>query len=178
MKQKYAFTISVLFVIILASGCAKKVEVPQQMPSDFEIYYSFGVLEANVLNTGNNTYTKDICPPPPEKHQRKEYSLSLTEPEKNAIYNSITENDVFNIKDDFTKNCDFMGSCMGVEPQEGATLKITANGLTKTIKWWNNYIGKDDPELKRFQNVEKVIQEIISQREKELGIENIGCRYI
>ncbi len=138
-----------------------------------EIYYSFGIGEKNILDTKNNLYVKDmVCDP------AKEYTFQLSNGEKTIIYNSIKENDLFQIKDELTKNCNSKGECFNVEPLSTSTLKITLNGATKTIKWSANYFETDDPDLKKFQNVTRVIQDIISQKEKEIKIEQPKCGYL
>jgi hypothetical protein len=174
MKQKITLGSLALLIIILISGCTQNsAELPNELPSQFNLYYSFGVGEKNVLDTKNNIYIKDmVCDSP------KEYNFQLTESEKTIVYNSILENDLFNIKDEFTKNCDWKGICQHVSPLSTATLKIAVNGKTKTIKWSEDYIDKEDPELKKFQNVVNVIQNIISKKEGEMNIEQPTCHYM
>ncbi len=173
MKQNITFGILVsLVLIIIVGGCAQKIETPSEPASQYDLYYSFGVGEKNILDTKNNLYVKDmVCDP------SKKYDFQLTGAEKTKIYNSILENDLFNIKDEFTENCDWRG-CQEVTPLSISTLKITVDSKTKTIKWRANYINKDDPELKRFRNVVNVIQNIISQKEKEMNIEQPKCGYM
>ena len=176
MKQNIFLGILALFslvMIIIISGCTQRIEIPTEPTSQFDIYYSFGVGEKNILDTENDIYVKDmVC------DSSKEYSVQLTEAEKTEIYNSISENYLFAIKKDFTKNCNEKGICQSVEPLLSATLNIAANGKIKIIKWSANYIDNDDPELKRFQNVLKIIQDIISQKEKEMIIEQPTCGYL
>lgn len=145
----------------------------REVSEENEIYYSFGVGEKNILDTKNNLYIKDmIC------DLVKEYTIQLSDGEKTIIYNSIKENDLFNIKDELTENCDTEGKCFNVEPISTSTLKITLNGVTKIIKWSANYIETGDPDLKKFMKVVKVIQNIISQKEKEKRIEQPQCGYL
>jgi hypothetical protein len=161
-----------LVLIIIVSGCTQ-VEVPEEMPQDFEIYYSFGVMEGNVLDSKNNLYVQDmVCDP------SIEYELRLTESERMEIYDSILENDLFNVKDDFTQNCDWLEFCQLMTPESGSTLTFTVNGITKTIKRRGSYIYGNDPELERIGNLEGVILEIINQRKEELNITQPRCGYM
>jgi len=165
-----------LVILFLLSGCAQitdgPVEIPEE-PTELEIYYSFGVGKGNLLDTENNLYVKDmVCDPPIE------YGFVLSESEKKAIYDSIKENDLFNVKDEFTENCDLTGICMNVSPMTSSTLRISVDGKTKEIIYIGNYIHRDDPDLKKFQNVTIIIQEIISNKEKEKGIEQPLCGYM
>lgn len=177
MKTRTYFFIFFIIFSIIISGCKERentIDVNQGISYQFDIYYSFGVGEKNILDTKNNVYVKDmICEP------SIEYSIQLSDEEKTRIYNSITENDLLNVKDDFTENCDENGICQSVDPTSTATLKIMIDGKTKTIKWSENYIAQHDQELKKFQNVVKVIQEILSQKEKDIHIEQqTKCGYI
>lgn len=54
----------------------------------FDIYYSFGVGEANIIDTNNDLYIKDmICIPD------KNYTIFLNDGEKDLINESLYEND-------------------------------------------------------------------------------------
>jgi hypothetical protein len=159
------FTLFV-FVITFISGCAEKPSIPNQIPLQFDIYYSFGVFEKNILDTKNNLYIKDMVVDQPQK-----YDFKLTLSEKEEIYDVIVANDLFTIKNDFIKNCNNSGLCLEKSPSRHATLKIITKDTIKTITFFDNYFYQDDPELKRFQNVLDTIQKIISQKEVEIGIE-------
>ena len=162
----------ILVILFLFSGCTQPIEIPEK-PTNFDIHYSFGVGEGNILDTENSLYVKDmICDP------SVEYEFILSEYEKQAIYGSIKENDLFNIKSGFTENCNLIGTCIGVSPMASSTLRIIVDGKNKEIIYIGNYIHSDDPELKRFQNVTTIIQEIISKKEKEMNIEQPTCGYI
>ncbi|MBS3143003.1 hypothetical protein J4464_06460 [Candidatus Woesearchaeota archaeon] len=174
MKHKITLGIfALILTIIVISGCAQKVEIPSEPTSQFDIYYSSGVGEKNILDTKNNRYVKDmVCDP------LREYTVQLTESEKTVIYASIVQNDLFNVKDEFTKNCDWRG-CRGMNPLSTITLKITVDEKTKTIKWSADYINmKKDPEVKRFLNVTNTIRDIIVDKENEMNIEKPKCGYL
>lgn len=175
MTNQKILLILILVSTILIGGCSNKI--PQDdsfvIPRDkFEIFYSFGVGEQNILDTKNNLYVKDmIC------NKSKQYSIKLNDSEKNDIYSAIVKNDILNIKDDFTKNC-ILGICQDITPLSGSTLKIEYGGKTKTIEWRANYFYKNDQDLKKFMNVEKVILDIIHKKELEMNIEQPKCGYL
>lgn len=175
MKRKI-FSYIVMLILILGAGCSSRgrnrIDIPGEMPQNFNIEYSFGVNEKNVLITQSNYYQKDmICDEP------KQYNMEFTRDDLSAIYDAIVENNLFNVKDDFTENCNLL-NCMGVSPESGATLVINIDGLTKTIKYRNNYINENDPELKRLMNVVAVIEGIVTQKETEQNIPQPKCAYI
>ena len=145
----------------------------QDNSNQYDIYYSFGVGEKNILNTKNEIYTKDmVCEP------SLNYTIRLSESEKSMIYNAVLENDLFNIKEDLTKNCDENGICRQSMPLSTATLIVTLNGKVKTIKWSYDYIYSEDAELKRFMSLQRVIEDILSKKEKERNIKQPTCGYM
>jgi hypothetical protein len=169
--MKYILVLA-LALIIIVSGCTQRIEIPGEMPQDFELYYSVGVGERNILDTRNNTYVHDmVCDP------SIEYEMRLTESEKSEIYASVLENDLFNVKDDFTQNCNWLGYCSLMTPESGSTLTLTANGITKTIKRRGSYIHRNDPELERFENVEGVLLGIITRNKIEMNVTQPRCGY-
>ena len=56
MKQKIVLGIFALLIfgIIVISGCTQRIEIPNEPTSQFDIYYSFGVGERNILDTKND----------------------------------------------------------------------------------------------------------------------------
>ena len=102
IQTKTILGIFTLFVSVTTfiSGCTQKSNIPNQVPLQFDLYYSFGVSEKNILDTKKNLYVKDmVCNPP------KEYDFPLTVSEKIDIYNAIVKNNVFATQDDFTTTC-------------------------------------------------------------------------
>jgi hypothetical protein len=143
------------------------------MPGDFNVHYAFGVGEKNILDTENGIYTKDmVCEPPIN------YTMQLSAQEMGQIYDSVAANGLFGIKEDMTNNCNALGQCMGMEPLSSATLRITAGGRTKTIRWHADYFDAQDPDIKKFKAVTGVIQDIITQKEAERGVEQPTCGYL
>ncbi len=168
----YIVVLALVFSIFL-TGCSKKPDSVITGIPELNIYYSFGVREKNILDSRNQLYIKDmVCEP------SKEYKIELSEEDKSSIYRAIIQNDLFNIKDNFTENCDWKGSCLEVSPSETATLKITIGDKTKIIKWSSNYINENDPELKKLNNVRKVMEWIISAKEQELNVKQPKCEYL
>jgi len=143
------------------------------VPSTFTVYYRFGVGEKNIFDIQNHRYTKDmICEP------SQEYYVELTEQEIDVLYHAILDNNIMNISDNFTRNWNDQGISFGVEPLSTARLTVTLNGQTKTIIWAANYYNPNDPEVIQLQNVTHLIEEILSQKETALGIEQPSCGYL
>src|SRR3990167_6509945 len=145
--------VALIFWVIFLAGCASNPEQPGIIElQDFEFTYSFGVGSGNVLDTQTNTYTKDmIC------EEDIHYRVELSEQEKQLIVQKINENNLLQIKSDFTKNCDAFGSCNDVTPLSGKDLTIKTHNQTKTINYRENYYNPNDPELKKFLEVTDLI---------------------
>ncbi|HLC78320.1 MAG TPA: hypothetical protein VJH92_04300 [Candidatus Nanoarchaeia archaeon] len=146
---------------------------PSEKYPNFYIYYSFGVSEVNILDTKNNLYVKDmICKP------KMSYTLILTDDDKYLINKSLSDNDFFNLKNNFTTNCDVSGNCGMMSPSSSAALTVTLNNKVKTIIWRSEYLYPDDSDLIKFMKIQKVIEDIISQREKAMNITQPTCLYL
>ena len=135
--------------------------------NNFNIYYSFGVGEINILDTKNNIYIKDmVCDPP------KQYNVKLSDSEIKTIYDAVLKYQLYSLNEDLS--CKEI-SCPIVVPNPTSTLKIiTEDKIIKTIK--ASYY--ESPDTQRFYNVENIIREIISQKETELNIEQPRCGYL
>ena len=179
IENKKIFVILITILALIFSGCAEskntKIALPEFSEAKvFEIYYSFGIEQRNILDTGNNLYIKDmVC-----NNTKREYEFQLNEAELEIIYDSLLEYDLFNIKEDLTKSCNWKGICTVTEPNSAATLKILVNEKTKTIEWNIDYFDKDDSDFKKFMNVSSVIKKVIYQKENELNIEKPNCFYL
>ena len=154
---------------------AQQVQSSSQLPSQFEVFYAFGVHEENnFLDTRNNLYVVDmVCDPP------KRYQVVLSDSEKKAIYDAVLKNDFFNIKDDLTSGCNDKGECAGQFPDTSATLTIKIEGKTKTIKYKPEYatMHENDPDIAKYKNIVTVIGGILNKRREELNVPRPRCLY-
>ncbi len=142
-------------------------EEGKMLPKDFELYYSFGVNESNILDTKNNLYKKDmVCDSP------LSFTVKLSENEKKEIYNTIAKNNFFNLKENMLPS----GGVAACLPGFGFTLRVTANEKTKTIRWICGY-PEDDPDYLKLKNITNVIDNVILQKEKEMSIPEPRCVY-
>lgn len=138
----------------------------KEMPKDFGLYYSFGVHEGNILDTKNNLYVKDmVCDP------SLNLTVSLSENEKKEIYNKIVESHFFSLKENMLP----IGAMC--EPQYGLTLRVTAAGKTKSVRWTCGY-SETDPDYLKLINIITAIDNIISQKEKEMSVPEPRCAYL
>ncbi len=158
-----------LVAMLALAGCSG--ELPPK-PSYFEVRYSFGVGEKNVLDTAEGLYAKDmVCAGP------KEYTMILGNADREKIYSAIVENGFFYLKDDFTERCDEPG-CGQIKHESSVTINVTVGSHSKAIRWAAGYIRQDDPELKNLSAVSNTIYRIIERREKEMNISQPDCGYL
>ena len=159
-------------IIFALGGCTNVQETPPPTVTEFSIYFSYGVGEKNIIDTDNNTYTKDmVCDP------QKEYSLDLTREEKKEIYAAIIENDMYSDSYDFTENCNIKG-CQQITPLSSATIRIRFGEAITETHWKANYINPDNPDVKKFLDMRDRIIKVIRNKEKEMGIEQPKCVYV
>ncbi len=150
-------------------------EITINCEKEFDFVYNFGVMNGSTLDTRNNIYIKDmICEP------SIEYEMVFTEQTKQGICNSILENNLLLIKDDFSENCNPNEDiCLNVFPLDFKTLRIfKGNDKIKEIIYFGNYYYQDDPELKLFKNITRMIENTISDKEKELEVLSPSCGYM
>lgn len=144
----------------------------------FDFQYAFGPAAfQHVLDTRTNTYKHVSCPDYPDI-TIKEYVFKLSETEKQEIYNSITENNLFNLeKSKFIEYCEPDGACLSVDPPIRAELSIIINDKNIISLIWETYLIPNDSEYIRSQNVKRIIDRIISDKSEQMGIKKEFCTY-
>ncbi|HZX20658.1 MAG TPA: hypothetical protein VFF13_06640 [archaeon] len=168
----------ILFALIIITfflfGCVSDPQVDNPAnANDFEFTYSFGVFSDNLFDTETNSYTKDmVC------EEDIQYTLELSEQEKQTILKKIIENNLLFGKSDFTENCGALGDCMNVDPQSGNDLKLKIDGVEKNFTYRNNYYNSNDPELKKYLEVTELIEQIIREKETQANIPQPTCGYM
>jgi len=133
--------------------------------SEFEFNYAFGVGEQNILYTHEQKYVKDMV-----VEDDQVYTMALTPEEKEKIRQNIIANNIFAAKGDYVQNCDEKGVCMGVVPLSSATLNVWLSDQHKVFHWRADYIDTNDAGVQRLQAVMKIINDIITAKEKEMRI--------
>ena len=67
----------------------------------------------------------------------------------------------FQIKNNFTENCDASGSCVLITPEHYHILKITGNNKTQTVIAREGYAFPYNEEYKRFKSLVDEIDRIV-----------------
>ncbi|WP_042475674.1 hypothetical protein [Bacillus ndiopicus] len=138
MKKLFALF---AFITILV-GCQAKdemaVTLPDEMPTDFNFKVQFGIGTKNIIDTYENTVTKDLI-----SDGTASTPFQFTEEEMTFIYNEMKESDVGATKKLIPKsNC-------GMEPYSEDIWHITINGQTIDYELTDRYckLTKDAEEL-------------------------------
>ena len=141
-------------------------------PDDFEFNYSFGVGGKNSYNSKNAQFISDmVCDDPIVT------PVALTQTEKTIIWESISENNFFEMSD-FTDNCDASGNCIFVEPESLTTLFVIADGIKHSVTHRDSFIGKTGESFSHFNNIVNTISEIFEQKDELKFLPKPRCAYL
>lgn len=138
-----------------------------------EVYYlTHGdALPITVLDTSNQTYTHEVdCWGPLQRD-----TFEFTDTEEATLTEALTSNTFFNLKSDFTENCDTEGNCISAPGAGNLVITASLNGQRNTITYSYAYFYENDPELQRFLNVKETLDRLISQRFEELELSPSNC---
>lgn len=129
--------------------------MPEHMPDDFKFIVKYGVGAKNILNTFDDSFTKDMVVDPPITIR-----LKLSEEEKKTVYHIMR---LINIWDYPTH---FDPETMGMEtPHSSYYLKIQMNGKTKEIYWTQAGTSEEDEAVKLRELIHWYIRdEIVHSR--------------
>ena len=144
----------------------------ESFPDDFEFQYSFGVGEKNSYDSRNSLYVTDmVC------DDSLITPVPLTETEKTMIWESMSENNFFQMSD-FTNNCDDSGNCILVEPESRITLFVTADGIKHSVSYRDSFIGKNDKAFSHFDNIINTLNEIFEDKKELKFLPKPRCAYL
>ena len=128
-------------------------------PQDFAFSYSFGIVGEtnNTVSSDHNVYIKEN-----EGTQPTNITFALSAAQLQRIWTSTIETHFFQIKNNFTDNCDRSGNCVLVTPEHYSILKITGNNNTHTVIAREGYAFPQNQEYQNFQNLVAEIDRMIA----------------
>ena len=133
-------------------------------PADFAFSYSFGIIGEtnNTVSSEHNVYIKEN-----EGARPTNITFSLSAAQMQSIWTSTIETAFFQIKNNFTDNCDMSGNCVLVTPEHFYILKITGNNTTHTVIAHDGYAFPQDEEYQKFKSlvdqIDRIAATILSQ---------------
>jgi hypothetical protein len=133
-------------------------------PADFAFSYSFGIIGEtnNTISSEHNVYIKDI-----EGARPTNITFALSEAQMQDIWTSTIETGFFQIKNNFTGNCDKSGNCVLVTPEHYSILKVTGNNITHTVIAHEGYAFPNNEEYQKFKSlvdeIDRMVATMLSQ---------------
>ncbi len=133
-------------------------------PSDFAFTYSFGVIDEtnNTVSSELNFYIKDN-----EGTEPTNITFTFSEAQMQDIWTSIMKTGFFQVKNNFTENCDESGNCVLVTPEHYSILKVTANNITHIVIGHEGYAFPNNVDYQKFKSlvdeIDRTIITILSQ---------------
>jgi hypothetical protein len=120
------------------------------LPADFAFFYSFGIIGEtnNTVSSEHNIYIKEN-----EGARPTSITFTLSAEQMQSIWTSTIETGFFQIKNNFTDNCDKSGNCVLVTPEHYYILKITGNNNTHTVIARDGYAFPQDEEYQKFKSL-------------------------
>lgn len=137
----------------LADKKAAAFTMPETMPDDFDFSLAFGFGSKNVLNTYNNTFTKDLV-----SAGTATAVLTLTEEELNTIYQMMLDIDIFADKTLVPE----IDRC-GKTPFHTDNWNITAAGKTISLSWSDKSCELTE-DAKELENIRNEIIQMVEQK--------------
>ena len=133
-------------------------------PADFAFSYSFGIIGEtnNTVSSKHDIYIKEEAGARPTS-----ITFTLSAAQMQSIWTSAIETRYFQIKNNFTENCDKSGNCVLVTPEHYHSLKITGNNNTHTVIAHDGYAFPHDEEYQKFKSlvdeIDRMVVTILSQ---------------
>lgn len=145
--------IACLFLLGACSFNEEGSHFPEEMPEDFDFVLNYGYEARDVINTYENTYTKNMISSDDET-----VKMILLEEEMETMYEKMKEADILKSAENAAKS-----QC--ADPYEVNELKLTMNGEIYQREWITSYCDNvPDNKLKNF--MEFVHQDIIMKKEE------------
>jgi hypothetical protein len=131
---------------------------PILLPADFAFFYSFGIIGEtnNTVSSKHKVYIKEN-----EGARPTNITFTLSAAQMQRIWVSTMEAGFFQIKNNFTDNCDKSGNCVLVTPEHYYILKITGNNNTHTVIARDGYAFPQDEEYQKFKSLVDEIDRMV-----------------
>lgn len=155
----FRLIIITLALVVILPGMAGCDEKPSE-ESGFNMIFKYGIGAKNILDTFEGTYTKDMVMDPSITTD-----LTLTEEEKESIYQKMLEVDFFNYPDRFSVSVP-PGEPTGIiTPHMSFYFKVVYDSQTKEL-WWSDEITNPDEQADKLRELIMYVIEIIESKEE------------
>ncbi|MDG5786185.1 hypothetical protein QA612_01690 [Evansella sp. AB-P1] len=152
---KWKALIIITFIILIAA-CSTSEEgekLPKEMPEDFDFVLKYGYEARNIINTYENTYTKNMI-----MDEDITIGMSLSNEEREWIYEKMVNADILNSAENASEiQC--------ADPHEKNELTLTLDGEAYEREWITSYCqSRPDNKLKKL--TEAIHREMIMMKEE------------
>ncbi|MEW9673907.1 hypothetical protein [Ammoniphilus sp. 3BR4] len=131
--------------------------MPKQMPQDFEFLVKYGVGNKNILNTFEDTFTKDMVVDPAIT-----INLKLSQEEMKTIYDEMRRINILDYPTRFDPESNIIET-----PHQSYYLKIQISGEQKEIYWEQGISSGEDEAIKLKELIDWYIRDEIIQSRPE-----------
>lgn len=119
-------------------------------PADFDFELKYGVNARNVINTFDDTFTKDLVSAGTAKTK-----MALTLEEKREVYSEMNRMGFFKLPAVFTPK-----GKGGVEPHNSYYFKVRYNGQIKEVSWVDENLSEDYKALEMRNLINKITNNV------------------
>lgn len=133
----------------------------ESMPSDFNFVFGFGANAQNQLDTFKNQFTKDMV-----MDKDITTKITLTNTEKQQIYQTMVDIDLFSYPGDITPSTLSNGQPIPQigSPRTSYYFKVQANSQVKEVSWTDIGENSDDTKTAKLRQLSTMIQDIIESK--------------
>ena len=178
MKRKGIYFLLILSLLVCMSGCLKPVATTITTPditgnSGFNFIFKYGVTAGNILDTFQNTFTKDMITDPSIT-----VALNLTQEEKDLIYRKMVEIGFLDFPADFNDRIPAdLKTTQFVTPGLRYYFKMQVGQTVKELNWDAGRIYQDQMS-KDMESLIKLIIQIIESKDEYQVIPQPTSAYI
>jgi hypothetical protein len=154
--QKHLLLVMLLLSgLLIIAGCSKTIIEPDPQFLKIRFYYGFG----NVLNTFEQTYTKDLV-----LDGYITVDFWLTEAEQESISNKLHVVDFFNFPDTLIYQIDPDSIMVRIEPEPGWQFLRVADENKDKIVYWRYPLPEGNEFVPRLIELKNLIIDIIESK--------------
>jgi hypothetical protein len=177
------FCTLMIFVVLLLAACSPlrnpsatpspaTAATPAQPQANFAFSFAFGTCSTDVLDTFEQTYTREI-----EPGESVSIPITLREAQMASIYRKMVEINFFDYPEVFqipVKEGETVGM---VTPAPSYRFTVRSGELTKTVTWTDEIIDPTSPQADALRELAQVLMQVIESHPdiQRLPPSNIFC---
>jgi hypothetical protein len=170
--MKWGIILAGVLALVLPLAGTVGCDEAEPETAGFNLEFKYGVTAGNILDTFEGTYTKDMITDPPITVE-----LSLSDEEKETIYQKMVEIDFFGYPDEFSVEVP-PGEMIGmVTPYNSYYFKVEYDSQVKELRW-DDEITNPGERADRLRELIAVIRNIIESKEEYKSLPDPTSAYL